>query len=54
MREQYLQKALKDVPEDAYKILLAHHSIFIDEAFKHNINFDFNRSYTWRTICFFR
>ena len=38
MREQYLQKALKDVPEDAYKILLAHHSIFIDEAFKHNIN----------------
>ena len=24
--------------KDAYKILLAHHSIFIDEAFKHNIN----------------
>lgn len=38
MRKQYLQKALTDVPESAYKILLAHHSIFIDEAFKHNIN----------------
>lgn len=37
-REAYIQAALKDVPENAYKILLAHHSIFIDEAFKHNID----------------
>lgn len=38
MREQYIQQALKNVPENAYKILLAHHSIFIDEAFRHNID----------------
>ena len=38
LREQYVQKALSDVPENAYKILLAHHSIFIDEAFKYNID----------------
>lgn len=37
-REEYLSKALQDVPENAYKILLTHHSIFIDEAFKHNID----------------
>lgn len=38
LREEYLTKAMMDVPENAYKILLAHHSIFIDEAFKHNID----------------
>lgn len=37
-RDAYLTKALADVPENAYKILLTHHSIFIDEAFKHNID----------------
>ena len=37
-RDAYLNKALKNVPENAYKILLTHHSIFIDEAFKHNID----------------
>lgn len=38
LREAYVKKALTDVPENAYKILLAHHSIFIDEAIKYKIN----------------
>ncbi len=38
LREAYVQEALADVPESAYKILLAHHSIFIDEAVKYKIN----------------
>lgn len=38
LREAYVEKALADVPENAYKILLAHHSVFIDEAVKNKIN----------------
>ena len=38
LREAYVQEALANVPDNAYKILLAHHSIFIDEAVKYNIN----------------
>ncbi len=37
-RDAYVKKALSSVPENAYKILLAHHSIFIDEGFANNIN----------------
>ena len=37
-REKYVAKAMENVPENAYKILLAHHSIFLDEAFKNKIN----------------
>ncbi len=37
-REEYISQALSDVPENAYKILLAHHSIFIDNGFEHNID----------------
>ncbi len=37
-REQYVQSALAGVPENAYKILLAHHPIFIDNAFIHHID----------------
>ena len=40
-REKYVAKAMENVPENAYKILLAHHSIFLDEAFKNKINFIF-------------
>lgn len=38
LREAYVEEALATVPDNAYKILLAHHSIFIDEAVKYNIN----------------
>ena len=38
MREAYLTKALNGVPDNAYKVLLSHHSIFIDNAFSHNID----------------
>ena len=38
LREAYVEEALATVPDNAYKILLAHHSIFIDEAAKYNIN----------------
>ena len=38
LREVYVEEALATVPDNAYKILLAHHSIFIDEAVKYNIN----------------
>ncbi len=37
-RDEYVKKALSSVPENAYKILLAHHSIFIDEGFANNID----------------
>lgn len=37
LREEYTQEALANVPDNAYKILLAHHSIFIDNGFEHNI-----------------
>ncbi|WP_293985523.1 metallophosphoesterase [uncultured Megasphaera sp.] len=36
-REEYVQKALDGVPEDAFVVMLAHHSAFIDEGFKHHI-----------------
>ena len=38
LREAYVEEALATVPDNAYKILLAHHSIFINEAVKYNIN----------------
>ena len=38
LREAYVEEALANVPDTAYKILLAHHSIFIDEAVKYKIN----------------
>lgn len=37
-RETCVQLALHGIPENAYKILLAHHPIFLDNAFKHRIN----------------
>ncbi len=36
-RESFVQDALKDIPEDAFVVMLAHHSAFIDEAFAHHI-----------------
>lgn len=35
---EYMEKALVGVPQDSLKILLAHHSDFIDNAFANNIN----------------
>lgn len=31
-REQYVRETLAKVPEDAFVVMLAHHSAFIDEA----------------------
>ncbi|WP_234984907.1 metallophosphoesterase [Megasphaera cerevisiae] len=36
-REAYVQKTLQGIPTDAFVVMLAHHSAFIDEAFRHNI-----------------
>lgn len=36
-RENYVEKALADVPENAYVILLAHHPDFFDEAAEHGV-----------------
>ena len=36
-REQYVRETLAKVPEDAFVVLLAHHSAFIDEGFAHHI-----------------
>ena len=36
-RETYVQQALSSVPKQAFVVLLAHHSAFIDEAFQHHI-----------------
>ena len=36
-REQYVRQALAGVPEDAFVVMLAHHSAFIDEGFAHHI-----------------
>lgn len=36
-RETYVQQALEGIPDDAFTILLAHHSAFIDEGFSHHI-----------------
>ena len=37
LRRSYLEEAMAHVPDNAYKILLAHHPIFFDEAFSHHI-----------------
>lgn len=37
-RETYLMQAMANVPDNSYKILLAHHPIFFDNAFAHKIN----------------
>jgi predicted MPP superfamily phosphohydrolase len=39
--EEMLSAALRPVPEDAFKILLAHHSIVLDNAFAHGIDLTF-------------
>ena len=36
-REQYVRETLAKVPEDAFVVMLAHHSAFIDEGFAHHI-----------------
>ena len=36
-REDYVRQTLDGVPDDAFIVMLAHHSAFIDEAFEHNI-----------------
>lgn len=36
-REQYVRETLAKVPEDAFVVMLAHHSTFIDEGFAHHI-----------------
>lgn len=36
-RREYTQQALDGIPEDAFTILLAHNSAFIDEGFAHRI-----------------
>lgn len=36
-REEYVAKSLQDIPADAFVILLAHHSDFIDEGFAHQV-----------------
>ena len=36
-RRQFVDKAMANVPDNAYKILLAHHPIFFDEAAAHGI-----------------
>lgn len=37
-REDFVEKALQGIPADAFVVLLAHHSAFIDEGFAHGIN----------------
>lgn len=37
-REECMEKALQNVPQNAYKILLAHHPIFLDNAFARQID----------------
>jgi predicted MPP superfamily phosphohydrolase len=37
VREKYLKLGLEKVPQGAFKILLSHHSDFIDDAFKARI-----------------
>lgn len=36
-REAFVQKALEKIPDNAFVVMLAHHSAFIDEAFAHHI-----------------
>ena len=36
-REDFVKQALDGIPKDAFVVLLAHHSAFIDEAFAHHI-----------------
>lgn len=36
-REEFVQEALEKIPEEAFVVMLAHHSAFIDEAFAHHI-----------------
>ena len=36
-RENYTAQALSQVPDDAFTVMLAHNSSFIDEAFSHHI-----------------
>ncbi len=36
-REAFVQDALEGIPDDAFVVMLAHHSAFIDEAFAHHI-----------------
>lgn len=38
IRDEYISKAMKNVPQDSYKILLAHHPNCIDDGFRNNIN----------------
>ena len=37
-REKYVTKALEGIPNNAFTILLAHHSLFLDEGFAHNVD----------------
>lgn len=36
-REAFVQDALEGIPDDAFVVMLAHHSAFIDETFAHHI-----------------
>lgn len=36
-REAFVQDAVKEIPDNAFVVMLAHHSAFIDEAFAHHI-----------------
>lgn len=36
-RDEFVQRSLQNIPEDAFVVLLAHHSAFIDEGFAHHI-----------------
>jgi len=37
-REEYVQKSLQGIPENSFVVMLAHHSAFIDEGFRHHVN----------------
>ena len=49
-REQYVRETLAKVPEDAFVVMLAHHSAFIDEGFAHHIPPDLVRPYARRPV----
>ena len=47
-RREYTQQALDGIPEDAFTILLAHNSAFIDEGFAHRIPLTMCGHTRWR------